>query len=174
MWSKIRSRILKIVSILLFCLFTTSYSEIPAIKRPSYLKPVQLWASKHGFNAPTEDDLHMAFRAGIKNNLDPFLILAVIGVESSFQSNAKSNAGAIGYMQVVPKWHLNKISDVNKLYDPQYNVSIGSRILAEYLDITGSMELALKKYSGFKDMRYSKKVLMIHKRLLDEIHEQPS
>ena len=41
-----------------------------------------------------------AMRAG----LDPHLVLAVIDVESDFRKYAVSQAGARGYMQVMPFW----------------------------------------------------------------------
>lgn len=144
----------------------------PVVEKPKYpkLEKVQVWAKKQKYLIPNENDLHMAFSAGAQNNVDPLLILAVIGVESSFKPTVKSNAGAIGYMQVVPKWHLNKISDVSKLNDPWYNVHIGSAILGELLDKTNSLEKALQRYNGSNNNKYSNKVLQVYKRLLEELN----
>lgn len=165
--TKVLSRIAAGVAILLFSVFALT----PVVEKPkqhSKLIHVQIWASNQKYLIPDEDDLHMVYKAGIQNNVDPLLLLAVIGVESSFKSSAKSNAGAIGYMQVVPRWHLNKIDDVNKLWIPHYNINIGAAILGDLIDRYGLVK-ALQKYNGSTTKEYPNRVLTAYKRLLDEI-----
>ncbi|MBL8440943.1 MAG: transglycosylase SLT domain-containing protein, partial [Betaproteobacteria bacterium] len=43
--------------------------------------------------------------------LDPLLIIAVIGVESGFNPLSQSSAGAQGLMQVLPRYHRDKLPD---------------------------------------------------------------
>ncbi|MDY6820919.1 MAG: transglycosylase SLT domain-containing protein, partial [Deferribacterota bacterium] len=72
------------------------------------------------------------FRESKKNNIDPYLVLSVIKVESSFIADSFSNKGAIGLMQLKPKtafYIVDKIEDVNlstahELYDPVLNIKI--------------------------------------------------
>lgn len=158
-------------------LFSLNYSpQIPiSIDKVDTPKPtlvVQNWANKYHFLV-NENDLQMAYQAGIQNNVDPLLILSIIGVESAFKATAKSNAGAVGYLQVVPKWHMNKISDVTLLLDPEYNIHVGTRILAEYISNSSTLELALQKYNGSRgSKKYSDKVLSHYNQLLVENTKQ--
>ena len=68
-------------------------------------------------------------------NVPPALALAVISTESGFRSWIQSPRGAEGLMQVVPKWHMERIEkyryDENvDLYDVRLNVMVGM----DYLD----------------------------------------
>lgn len=79
------------------------------------------------------------------------LILAIIAKESSFRPDAKSGYGAQGLMQVVPRWHPEKLEERNHgaLLDPVQNIEVGTQVLSEYVDkAKGNTRLALKKYSG--------------------------
>ena len=103
---------------------------------------------------------------------DPLLIVAIMAVESSFNPRAVSNMGAQGLMQVIPKYHKDKIGPNggrNALFDPQVNVRVGTLVLHEGLQRYGSMQRALQYYNGaLKDpkARYTRKVMALKKRLM--------
>jgi soluble lytic murein transglycosylase len=104
--------------------------------------------------------------------LDPYLVCAVIWVESKFDSSATSRRGARGLMQVIPstgQWVAKKLGieeyDDDSLYDPAINIRIG----CWYLDnlrkqFKGDIDLALAAYNGgsgnvekwLKNPQYSK------------------
>lgn len=100
-----------------------------------------------------------------KYKIDLELLMAIIFVESTYKTTAQSNQGAIGLMQVVPRWHLDKINqygDVDVLYDIRVNIAIGTEILMEYFEKEGNIRNALHRYNGSKDdktLKYSNRVL---------------
>ncbi|KAB2834119.1 MAG: lytic transglycosylase domain-containing protein [Candidatus Dadabacteria bacterium] len=123
------------------------------------------------------------------DNLDPYLILAVIQVESEFSPKAKSKRGAIGLMQVMPGTaeYIAKEMGVDydgkkSLYDPFVNVKLGIHYLSLLTDRYDSMENALDAYnygpsnfekaqasdSGRKPSRYTKKVMNFKNYLEEE------
>jgi len=82
--------------------------------------------------------------------LPPELVLAVIDVESDFDRFAISSASALGLMQVMPFW-VNELgqSDKNMLFDIEFNVLLGCRILKYYLDMEdGDYVQGLARYNG--------------------------
>ncbi|MHB1585844.1 MAG: transglycosylase SLT domain-containing protein [Acidiferrobacteraceae bacterium] len=91
-------------------------------------------------------DVHYeATRAG----LDPDVVLAVIQVESDFNTYAISSSGARGLMQVEPFWlrRIGKPSD--NLFHMQTNLRYGCTILKYYLDKThDDLPRALALYNG--------------------------
>lgn len=71
------------------------------------------------------------------NGLDPYLVKAVVAVESAFDPRAVSPKGAIGLMQVIPatgeRYGLatdTRQTVEQKLLDPATNIRIGTRYLA--------------------------------------------
>ena len=86
-----------------------------------------------------------ASRAG----LDPQLVLSVIQVESQFRKYALSNAGARGYMQVMPFWVKTIGNQEDDLFHMRTNLRYGCTILRHYLDIEkGNLHNALSRYNG--------------------------
>lgn len=77
-----------------------------------------------------------AERAG----LDAKLVLAVAKVESNFSPEAVSPAGAVGIMQIMPEtgeWLAARSGepfDSEQLYDPVYNIRLGTEYLHFLLD----------------------------------------
>lgn len=109
---------------------------------------------------------------GKRVGLDPLLLVAVMAVESSFNPIAESSMGAQGLMQVIPRFHQEKLVDQGgdaSLLDPQTNIVVGARVLKEYLVRTGSMQHALQVYNGATDDSvgsvYANKVLAEKQRL---------
>lgn len=97
------------------------------------------------------DLVRVAYRAGHQLQLDPLLIIAVIAIESRFNPIAESVAGAKGLMQIIPKYHGDKLEEFGgeqAVYDPHANIQVGARILKEYLRITGHLGSALQMYAG--------------------------
>ena len=64
--------------------------------------------------------------------VDPALVAIIVTVESAGNPRAGSGAGALGLMQVVPRWHPT-ISDGAGPYDPDHNLDVGTAFLAELL-----------------------------------------
>lgn len=121
--------------------------------------------------AASEQVVQAAYAAADQVGLDPLLLLAVAAVESSFNPLAESVMGAKGLMQIIPKWHREKLQVVGgdeALFDPEANILLGARILKEYVHRTGTLEAGLQFYNGaFFDStaQYARKVLTERARL---------
>ncbi len=80
-------------------------------------------------------------------NLDPFLLFGLINQESKFRSTARSPYGAVGLMQVVPRFHRDKLKGRSPT-NIETNVEVGSQVLADCLETHKSLRKALNCYSG--------------------------
>jgi len=120
----------------------------------------------------TQEFVEHAYRTAKELKLDPWLILAVISVESSFDPTAESNRGAKGLMQVLTRVHADKFAPfggVAAAFDPLANMRVGAQILKEYMARDGTVETALKSYVGAAllphDNGYGAKVLSERERI---------
>jgi soluble lytic murein transglycosylase-like protein len=106
-----------------------------------------------------------AHQAAAQVGLDPLLVLAVISVESRFNPIAQSDMGAKGLMQIIPKYHRAKLSELggdDAVLHPESNIQVGTRILQEYVYRTGSLEAGLQFYNGAsrdESAQYAQKVM---------------
>jgi soluble lytic murein transglycosylase-like protein len=113
----------------------------------------------------------IAYRAGSAHSVDPVLILAVMAVESGYNPVAESGMGAKGLMQVIPRFHLEKLSShggEEKLLEPEVNIHVGAQILREYYRRLRDEQLALQMYGGAFDeptAQYAGKVFAERARL---------
>jgi soluble lytic murein transglycosylase-like protein len=90
------------------------------------------------------------------------LLVGLIKTESTFNPSAKSSAGALGLMQVMPTVWANElgITDANRLYGIRYNIEKGVEVLQHYLDKNeGNVVKALMDYNGTHTTDFSDKVL---------------
>ena len=81
------------------------------------------------------------------------LVIAVCYVESKFNSNAVSNKGAVGVMQIMPSTakfvgERYGVDNYNNLRNACVNVEIGVRYLKYLLDKYGSEIIALSAYNA--------------------------
>lgn len=81
--------------------------------------------------------------------LPPELVLALIQVESAFNADAVSSAGAVGLMQIMPFWVEELGLPMDDLTEPNRNLRYGCTILAHYLAVErGDFTRALARYNG--------------------------
>ena len=106
-------------------------------------------------------------------NIDPVLLLAVISVESNFNPNTKSHAGAEGLMQVMTSVHKDKYDlygGTTEAVKPEVNIRVGAYILKYLIATAGSLRNGLKYYVGAanaeNDGGYADKVLAERNRLI--------
>jgi hypothetical protein len=103
--------------------------------------------------------------------LDPLLVIAVIAVESRFNPFSESIAGAQGLMQVIPRFHKDKLPrDGGRLhlFDPAINVRVGTQALHEYIRRHGDVIGGLQQFagdSGDPEKAYAARVLAEKERL---------
>jgi soluble lytic murein transglycosylase len=88
-------------------------------------------------------------------DLNPALLAAVIDEESKFRADAKSSAGAVGLMQLLPDTakgiaiHTGGSKFVTSdLYDPEINVRYGAWYLHHLIQKYGDERLALAAYNA--------------------------
>ena len=82
-----------------------------------------------------------------KYGIPTSFVLALIRHESEFDPIVVSKAGAIGLMQILPKWHPEKVT--KDLFIIKNNVDIGCQILSEYLrENNWDIYKALNSYLG--------------------------
>jgi soluble lytic murein transglycosylase-like protein len=112
-----------------------------------------------------------AYRAGDEQRVDPFLILAVMAIESRYNPVAESVMGARGLMQIIPRYHLEKLEPhggESVLLNPEVNIQVGAQILREYQRRFADTETALQMYAGALDdptSQYAAKVFAEKARL---------
>ena len=90
------------------------------------------------------------------NHLSPYLVAAVIRVESSYRPDAVSDKGAVGLMQLIPstaEWASlkadKKVLKKGELLDPATNIHLGSWYLSQLLkSYQGNEVLGLAAYNA--------------------------
>ncbi|HRE16215.1 MAG TPA: transglycosylase SLT domain-containing protein [Rhodocyclaceae bacterium] len=106
-----------------------------------------------------------------ESRLDPLLIIAVIATESSFNPFSQSTMGAQGLMQVIPRFHPEKLPENAgqlALFDPVINVRVGTQVLREYVRRHGGVAPGLQQFAGAGDdpeQSYANKVFAEKERL---------
>ena len=89
----------------------------------------------------------------LEYNIPEALIYATIKVESNFDPNVVSSAGAMGLMQMLPstyEWLTSKLGDEysqDALYDPETNIKYGTYYLQYLYSRFGSWEKAIIAYN---------------------------
>jgi hypothetical protein len=91
----------------------------------------------------------------VKYDVDPALVAAVVETESRFRSQARSQVGARGLMQIMPR--TGRWMGARNLDDPEQNIDAGVKYL-KYLQqrFDGNLSKAIAAYNGGEGnvMRY--------------------
>lgn len=100
-----------------------------------------------------------------ENQIDPNVISAVMLQESAGNPDAYSKSGAVGLLQVMPRDGLasafmcpagpcfSNRPSMEQLYDPEFNIQYGTKMLADLIQRYGDLRDALKAY-GPHDVGY--------------------
>lgn len=107
------------------------------------------------------DLLRAVHHEAVRAKLVPELVLAVIQVESRFDTFAISKSGAQGLMQVMPFWLKEIGHPEDNLVNMHTNLRMGCTILKYYMSMEkNNLRRALGRYNGnLKSRDYSNKVL---------------
>jgi len=114
--------------------------------------PLSAW--KALYPLPYEGSLR---RESGKNDLDPMIVAGLIRQESTFQADIVSHANAVGLMQLLPKTAkiMAKQKQLKyakaKLFDPEFNIELGTYYFKGLVNLTGAPEYALAAYNAGED-----------------------
>ena len=112
--------------------------------------------AEHLSDHEKEEIKEVVLNVSEKYEMDPYLVLSVIHVESHFKPSAKSNRGALGLMQVktvvVKELAKRPVGDFEKqqlLKDKTFNIHVGVSYLAYLLKrFKGDVNKALMAYNA--------------------------
>ena len=97
----------------------------------------------------------LIIRHSQKNDLDPYLVAALIYSESGFRSDARSDVGALGLMQLMPETarevaFLEGVDsfEIDDLLEPETNIRLGTIYLSLLLDRFQDTKDALAAYNA--------------------------
>jgi soluble lytic murein transglycosylase len=133
--------------------FVTIRQIVPQLEsHPIPDVPKDVWRAAYPLPYQTDFE-RLAPQAG----LDPMQVAGLVRQESGFERDAVSRAGAIGLMQLLPKTakklarRLKLRYARNQLFDPDYNLRLGTVYFADLRNYLGSTEAALAAYNAGDD-----------------------
>lgn len=105
-------------------------------KKNQYIKYIVKWSDEYG--------------------LSPIFVAAMIHRETNFNEKAVSSAKAKGALQVVAKWHPEKLKELgikeNDLHSINYGIHVGCWVIKDYLELENwDYKKALTRYVGAVD-----------------------
>jgi len=119
---------------------------VRADKRTGRLVTVAVPTARPTSKAPSAPIAQMVADAARANNIDPLLVHSVIQVESNYNPNAVSSAGAQGLMQLMPG--TARDLGVTDSFDPRQNIEAGVKYLKYLKDQYQDDKLALAAYNA--------------------------
>ena len=120
--------------------------------RPFEKVPREVWMA--AYPLPFSDSIHQ-WSASVA--VDPMLTAGLIRQESAFEPEARSSANAMGLMQLLPKTARLVATGAKvrysraQLFDPDYNIHLGTIYFAGLRKGFGNVESALAAYNAGED-----------------------
>lgn len=127
---------------------TSTVSEEDVVVEDTQIE-ISKYAGVKFYDVPLSEEIQMhIFYECDGHDIDPAIVIALIERESYYSPNEVSTHGAIGLMQVVPKWHWDRMERLGctDLYDPYQNITVGIDYLAELKREGGDITYALTAY----------------------------
>ena len=133
-----------------------AYPKLTDKKRQQYITSIMKWSSEY--------------------NLCPVTVASIIWKESKFDEKCRYQ-GAIGPMQTIPRYHIQRMKSAgvshSELDTIDKGVKIGCVVFKHYLDMSkGNVSMALKRYNGCvnaKNPKYVRDVLGMKDRSKNKI-----
>lgn len=89
-----------------------------------------------------------AYANSFSKNLDPKLVVVIMKIESNFRSRVTSSAGAKGIMQVMPRFHKDKLLGRDPFLN-KVSTEVGTTVLKDcMIKHKNYLQKALDCYSG--------------------------
>lgn len=76
------------------------------------------------------------------NDIDPLILFSLIHVESRWNPRARSNVGACGLTQVIPRFSETDYTCRDLMRNPEISISVGASVLARWINGYGRGRLS--------------------------------
>lgn len=130
---------------------------------------LKVWVKDNAHSNLTTDKINLILRQvyfeSESKDINPHLLLAIIKTESGFRDKVRSVEGATGLMQVIPKYHKDKIKNRDPT-NTKVSIEVGSQILYDCLNkFNQNISRALNCYSGGSGTKYATRVVTNQKKI---------
>lgn len=96
----------------------------------------------------SEEAYQYCFEVGEKNNISPFLLMAIVETESSGNQNAR-RGDCVGLMQVSETYHTGRAARLGvSIYDERGNIETAGDYLRELFEQYEDVAVVLMEYNG--------------------------
>lgn len=144
-------------AVLMWLAFPAPQEAQAEIKLPE-AEPVDITEQAPLYDVPLSADLQEHIRQLCDDyGVDMPLVLAIIGQESNYQTDAVGDDGnSIGLMQIQPRWHQGRMDrlGVTDLLDPYQNITVGIDLLAELIEMGGTRWAIMAYNAGAETADY--------------------
>lgn len=163
-----RNPVLNFIKYFLLCVLPLFYGNSFADPLDSFINSFEeqevslQWVKKNSHYKISDEQakkiVRNSYAQSFSKKLNPHMVLSMIKNESGFRQSVRSSEGALGLMQVIPKWHKDKLKGRNPT-DIKVSIEVGTTILSDCLIKHKNNHLkSLNCYSGGGGQSYLQKI----------------